>query len=80
MKTLKIIGGTLGGLIALCIFGACVWILAYVCIQPVKDWTNENVFHIEEAKEDETENNDNEVVVDSTAKINFANKILKVEI
>ena len=80
MKTLKIIGGTLAGLISLALAVALVWGVLYLCIQPVKDWTNKNIFKTEEAKEVEEENNENVVEVDNVASIDFTNKILKVEV
>lgn len=61
MKTLKIIFGTLGGLISLALAAILIWALLYLCIPPVKDWTNEHVFKnevVEEENKDDTTNED----------------------
>ena len=79
MKTLKILGGAIAGIVSLALATALVWGLLYLCIQPVKDWTNEHIFKTEEAKEDDEEN-ENVVEVNNVASIDFSNKILKVEI
>lgn len=79
MKTIKIISSLVGIGIALCL----LWVLTYLCVPAVKDWTDNNVLHPnkqEIVKPNEDNKNQIEVEVAPNASINFATKIIKVEI
>lgn len=79
MKTIKIISSLVGIVISLCL----LWGILYLCVPPVKDWTNDNIFYPkkqETTKPTEDNKNETEVEVAPNAVINFATKTIKVAI
>ena len=83
MKTVKIIFSSLAGIVSTAISICLVWGLLYLCITPVREWTDNNIFYPkhEEVVEDtqETETSE-EVNIENIAKINFVTKTIKVDI
>ena len=85
MKTVKIIFSSLAGLVGTAISICLIWGLLYLCITPVREWTDNNIFYpeheevVEDAQNQETETSE-EVNIENVAKINFITKTIKVDI
>ena len=83
MNTLKIILSSLSGLVGIGIALCLLWTLLYLCVPAVKDWTDNNVLHPNKqaiVQQDEDNRNQIEVEVAPNASINFATRLIKVEI
>ena len=74
MKVVKIIFGTLGTLVSTFVMVCLCWGLLYLCISPVKDWTDKNIFKTETVKETESSTEQTSKIID------YENNVIKIEV
>ena len=74
MKVVKIIFGTLGTLVSAFVMVCLCWGLLYLCISPVKDWTDKNIFKTETVEETESSTEQTSKIID------YENKVIKIEV
>ena len=81
MQVTKIILSILCGLVG-CFASIClVWGLLYLCIDPVKTWTDDHIFNPpQEEIVDESTSEDSETDVTANVRFNFVDNTIKVDL
>ena len=74
MKVVKIIFGVFGTFVSTFVMVCLCWGLLYLCINPVKEWTDENIFKIENVEETESSTEQTSKIID------YENKVIKIEV
>ena len=74
MKVVKIILSIFGTLVSAFAMVCLCWGLLYLCISPVKDWTDKNIFKTETVEEVKSSAQQTSQIID------YENKVIKVEV